>query len=171
MRSNRLIIATLFAVTFAVGTSGLPAQDQAPTDKKDDQAALFKKFSETMTNARLVGQFTIVGREDGQLSKEEYTVESATKLPSGDMWLIKARIRYNGKDVTVPIPLEVKWAGDTPVITLTNLTIPGLGTFGSRVVIYDNKYAGTWRHGDVAGHLFGTIERNGDQKKGDDAKK
>jgi len=58
----------------------------------------------------------------------------------------------------------VKWAGDTPVITLTNLGIPGLGTFTSRVVIYDNRYAGTWQHDKVGGNLFGRIERVTEEK-------
>jgi hypothetical protein len=34
-----------------------------------------------------------------------------------------------------------------------------LGTFDARVVIHDQKYAGTWKHGEVGGHLFGTIEK------------
>jgi hypothetical protein len=54
--------------------------------------------------------------------------------------------------------VEVKWAGKTPVITLDNITIPGLGTFSSRVVIDQGKYAGTWKHDDVGGHLFGKLE-------------
>ena len=64
---------------------------------------------------------------------------------------------YDKYDVPVPLRLEVKWAGDTPIITLTNFTIPVLGTFTSRVVIYNNKYAGTWTHGKAGGHLFGRI--------------
>jgi hypothetical protein len=65
------------------------------------------------------------------------------------------------------MPLEIKWAGDTPIITLTNMAIPGLGTFTARVLIYDNRYAGTWQHGPVGGNLFGKIEKakdNGDAK-------
>ena len=38
--------------------------------------------------------------------------------------------------------------------------IPGLGTFSSRVVIYEGRYAGTWQHGDVGGHLFGVLKRD-----------
>jgi hypothetical protein len=68
-------------------------------------------------------------------------------------------VKYGDKDVTVPIPLEIKWAGDTPVITLTDLAIPGLGTFTARVLIYDDRYAGTWQHGKVGGSLFGKIEK------------
>ena len=86
-------------------------------------------------------------------------VSSAMKLPDGDLWLLKARVKYGDKDVTLPIPLEIKWAGDTPVITMTNMEIPGLGTFSTRVVLYEGRYAGTWQHGAVGGHLFGKIEK------------
>ncbi len=34
-----------------------------------------------------------------------------------------------------------------------------MGTFSARVVIYNKKYAGTWTHGKVGGHLFGVIEK------------
>ena len=51
----------------------------------------------------------------------------------------------------------MKWAGKTPVITLDNVTIPGLGTFSSRVVIDGALYAGTWQHDAVGGHMFGRI--------------
>ena len=53
----------------------------------------------------------------------------------------------------------MKWAENTPVITLSELAIPGLGTFSARVVVHDGLYAGTWRHGEVAGHLFGQIQK------------
>jgi hypothetical protein len=133
--------------------------------KKDGQPAapsreeLIKKLEVDLTNVKLIGRFTIVGREDREPKPEEYTISSAVKLPDGDMWLVTARIKYGDKDATVPMPLEIKWAGDTPVITLTDLAIPGLGTFTARVVLYDNRYAGTWQHGKVGGHLFGRIEK------------
>jgi len=120
---------------------------------------LIKKLEQDLTNVKLVGRYSVAGREEREPKPEEYTITSAMKLPDGDMWLIKARIKYGDKDTTVPMPLEIKWAGDTPVITLTNLAIPNLGTFTARVVIYDDKYAGTWQHGKVGGSLFGRIEK------------
>ena len=48
---------------------------------------------------------------------------------------------------------------DTPVVSLVNLTIPGLGTFSAHVVIDGKKYAGTWKHGKAGGHMFGVIEK------------
>jgi hypothetical protein len=91
-----------------------------------------------------------------------------TKLPTGDLWLFKVRIRYGDHDVTVPLPLTVNWAGKTPVIVVDQLTIPALGTFDARVVIAGARYAGTWQHGEVGGHLFGKIEPAGESADKDE---
>lgn len=124
-----------------------------------EKKKLYELFEEKMSGVKLVGQFTILGKEQNQLPKEEYTIKSVKKAPQGEQWLFEANIKYGDKDVTVPLPIDVEWAGKTPVITLTDFTIPGMGTFSSRVVIYKSKYAGTWTHGEVGGHLFGTIEK------------
>ena len=50
-------------------------------------------------------------------------------------------------------------------MSLTNLTIPVLGTFTARVMFYGNRYAGTWQHGKVGGHMWGTIERAKPKRK------
>jgi hypothetical protein len=138
---------------------GLLADEPAKTATMPSRDELIKKLEENLTGAKLIGSYSVQGREDRPPKAEEYTITSANKLPEGDIWLINARIKYGEKDVTIPMPLEIKWAGDTPIITLTNLTIPGLGTFTSRVLIYDNRYAGTWQHGNVGGNLFGRIEK------------
>lgn len=160
-RSNLLLAVLCVPLTCAFARSEEPkpqveAKQDAPAA---DRVALFKQFEETLAGVKLVGRFTILGKDDGPLPKEEYTINSVSKLPDGDYWLFKARIKYGENDVTVPLPLEVKWAGDTPIITLTDFTIPGMGTFSARVVIDKTKYAGTWAHGKAGGHLFGVIEK------------
>ncbi len=155
----------LVLAVVGLGTAPLAAQEKTPAKPAAvDQAALHKQFSEQLSGAKFVGHFTLFGKEEGALKKEEYTVTSVTKLDEGDYWLFKARIKYGDKDVTVPMPLEVKWAGDTPVITLTDTTIPGMGTFSARVVVYRNTYAGWWQHGEAGGHLFGKIEKIKEEK-------
>ena len=139
-----------------LGVFSLTQAAEAKTDAEEQKR--FKAFETLMTNARLVGQFTVMGRGDGQGRKEEYTIESVKKVPNGDFWLFKARIKYGGTDMTLPMPLEVKWAGDTPVITLTETTLPGLGTFSARVVIHANQYAGIWKHGEFGGQMFGEVK-------------
>ena len=119
-----------------------------------------QRFQEMLSDVTLAGHFTITGGEDSStLREEKYTITKVTKL-SDDYWLFFARIQYGGRDVTVPLKLEVKWADDTPIITLTDLELPNLGTFTARVVIYRGQYAGTWSSGKHGGHMFGIITKN-----------
>ncbi|HEX4132161.1 MAG TPA: hypothetical protein VHZ24_19180 [Pirellulales bacterium] len=123
-----------------------------------DRATLEKQFEEAMSGATLVGTFTVAGRDDGKpLKHEKYTISKVSKVRD-DFWLFQARIQYGDHDATLPLTLEVKWAGDTPVITLTDLTVPGFGTFTCRVLIYRDQYCGTWSGGDHGGAMFGRIE-------------
>ncbi len=122
-----------------------------------DRAALEKQFEQTLTGATLSGNSTSANRP-GRLSEEKYTIQKVSKL-AGDTWLFHARIQYGARDVTVPVPLTVHWAGDTPVISLTDLSLPGLGTYTARVMIFRDQYAGMWSAKDHGGQLFGRITR------------
>jgi len=152
-----------FFAAFILGLTK-PLAETEPSDKpkaavqssEAKRAILFKQFEKTLTNAEMTGQFTVVGKEVPPI-KESYTIHSVKKMSQGDYWIFNARIKYGNKDITLPMPLQVKWADNKPVIYLDNVTIPGLGTFSSYTVIDGNKYAGTWQHGDVGGHMFGTI--------------
>ena len=147
--------AATTVVTIQEGAEA-PADDAAQEDSAQEEA--FAKFEALMSGSKLVGHFTILGQESGELTQEEYHIQSVRKLEEEGMWMFRARVKYAEHDVTVPLPLEVEWAGDTPVITLTDFEVPLLGTFSARVLIYNDKYAGTWSHGDVGGHLFGEIK-------------
>lgn len=155
------VCATLWVGLLWLGLSSLGSIQADESDLVSAEQKRFEAFEALMTNARFVGQFTVKGQGDGAGRKEEYTIESVKKVPNGDFWLFKARIKYGGTDVTLPMPLEVKWAGETPVITLTETTIPGLGTFSARVVVHANQYAGIWKHGDFGGQMFGEIKAGG----------
>jgi hypothetical protein len=90
------------------------------------------------------------------LSREKYTIGQVRKMP-GDLWLIPARIQYGNRDLTVPVVVPIRWAGDTPVVVVDN--VPGLDDMSARVLFFADHYAGYWRHGERGGHLFGTISR------------
>src|SRR5213075_3592134 len=79
------------------------------------------------------------------------------KKVGGDVWQIPARIQYSGKDITLPIVLPIRWAGDTPVVTVDDLPLPGFGTISARVMFFEGHYAGYWKHGDHGGNMFGVI--------------
>ena len=143
---------------FCLSLTGLQAADPpAPAAAvAQDRATLEKEFSEKLTGAVLNGTFSVVGRTSNK--PERYEIASAQKLTDDD-WVITARIKYGDKDLQVPIVVKVFWADDTPIISLTNLTIPGMGTFTSRVMFFGDRYAGTWQHDAVGGHLWGLIEK------------
>ena len=132
---------------------GALAQESQPALTPDE-----KEFQESMSGVTLNGHYT---RKDGSgLSDDKYTIDKISKV-KGDLWRFETRVQYGGHDLKMPIELQVKWAGDTPVITLTNLSIPGMGSFTARIVIYKGQYAGTWSsakgHG---GQLFGNIVKS-----------
>jgi hypothetical protein len=167
------ILSVVAVVCVLTCVSRLPAQEKPTKEKPDNkpvevpgQAERFKKFEESMAGVKLVGHFTVDGKDDEE-RHEEYTINSVKKLEKGDFWTINARIKYGKIDTTVALPpLEVKWAGDTPIITLTDFTIPLLGTFGARVMIHEGKYAGTWKHGEAGGLMYGDIVKI-EEEKGD----
>ena len=127
--------------------------------EKFDQKKAFEKFEKLLSNSVLVGNFTTIGKEKKDLTPEEYRIAEVKKLDKGDYWNFKVRIKYMKYDMNVVLPLQVKWAGDTPVITVEGDEVKGFGTFNARVVIHENKYSGTWSHGKIGGHLFGTIKK------------
>ncbi len=159
----RLLIAGLICGgTFALPTmlQADDAKDKKKEEKKQEltQEELEQRFADQLTGATLVGSFTIVGQDDKPPHQERYELDKVEKVRD-DLWTFTARIKYGTNDVKIPITLKVFWAGDTPVISLTDLTIPGMGSgFTSRVMFYGDRYAGTWQHGEVGGHMYGMIE-------------
>lgn len=123
----------------------------------NERERLAVEFERTLTGATLVGRFSSL-RSD-RIGGDRYTIAKVTRLPAG-IWLIHTRIQYGGNDYTAPVPVRVEWAGDTPVITLTDVGIPGRGTFTARVLFYREQYAGTWSSSEGhGGQMWGRIER------------
>jgi hypothetical protein len=134
-----------------------PAAESPAADGDKAQAEREAQFAELLSGATLVGHFTTSGEKaTGSPKEEKYTITKISKI-QGDLWLFQVRIQYGDRDVTLPLPLPVKWAGDTPMIYLNNMPIPGMGTFSARVVFAEGKYAGTWSAKDHGGHLYGRI--------------
>jgi hypothetical protein len=123
----------------------------------DIQSDLEQKFQQMMSGVTLIGHSASL-TDESVAGEEKYVIEKVSKL-RGDTWLFHVRIQYGSHDIPVPLPVTIKWAGDTPVITITNLTIPGLGTYTARVLLYEDQYAGTWSSKNHGGQVFGKIVR------------
>jgi hypothetical protein len=125
---------------------------------------LESKFRTTLTQATMSGRWCSIDNATlGPEKEDKYTILGVSKL-GGDAWLIKARVQYGSKDLVVPVPVQVKWAGDTPVIVVDKFPMPSGGVFSARVLIYAHTYAGTWSGGDHSGLLKGVITNEPEDK-------
>jgi hypothetical protein len=135
-----------------------PASDAAAKPTTDASAEhLETTFKAMLTKATMSGRWCSV--KDGKLGPEKedkYNIVSASKV-NGSKWIISARIQLNKREMVVPIPVEVKWAGDTAVLIVDKLQYPGGGTYSARVLFYEHTYAGTWSGGDHGGLISGVI--------------
>src|ERR1700722_20389543 len=143
---NLLALCTVALAFFAA--SVLCAADAAPPTADELEA----KFKASMTDIMMSGHsFPVKDGALGAAKEDKYSIVNVEKV-SGSTWVIHARMR----NVVMPIPVKVMWAGDTAVIIVDNLQIPGAGNYGgttysARVMIYETTYAGSWSGGDHGG--------------------
>jgi hypothetical protein len=152
-----IAVSAIFAliVVIAVVAGGSQKTPAAQPDKIELNE-LEKKFEKDLTGATMRGRFTIEGKEDKIPPEDSYVIEKVEKIDA-DLWQFNVRIGEKGRG-SFPLPVPVKWAGDTPVISVTDMKIPSMGKYTARVVIYRDHYAGTWDAGDHGGSMWGRIE-------------
>lgn len=162
MKSSITLFSASVSVLLLLSLSGPAADDdrkavEQPTVSREQ---LEEKLVATLTGATLEGKFSVVEKgKAGEDKEDKYTILAVSKLTGGETWIITARVQYGGRDFTVPFPVLVKWAGDTPVITVDDVGVPGGGTYSARVLIHADAYAGTWSGGTVGGLMSGTVRR------------
>ncbi len=115
-----------------------------------------RQFTERMRDVTLIGSFTVAGREDRAPRPDRYNIISVEKV-GDDLWRFNAQCC--GVNGAVPIVVPMRFNGDKPMIMMTETGLPGIGTFTARVFFYGDRYAGTWQHGEVGGHMWGRIEK------------
>jgi hypothetical protein len=120
-------------------------------DPASEQAKLEREFELLLTNATLVGSFSIGSR----ITEDRYKITKVTHV-AGENWLIHSQI--GKKDISIPVPVKVRWAGDTPMIMLTDVGLPGMSTYSARVLFYRGQYAGTWSSPKHGGQMWGKVE-------------
>ena len=168
MNRTCFLLVIPMIVVMRIDDRMLAAQEKASpettTAQKADEASKEdreQRLADYLSGAKFVGNFTIDGKDVGAKA-EEYTISKCEKLPAPDMYRMTARIKYGETDSEVPLEIKILWSGRTPVITLDSFWIPGMGTFGARVLIHSDRYAGTWQHDAVGGHMFGKIVKEKD---------
>jgi hypothetical protein len=157
VKAARLLFV-LVAVAVAFGAGWLAGMTRmgaaiAPVDLPEVE----RQFVEKMTNAALVGHFTVRGRDIREGPPDRYDIYSIEKVGE-DLWRFNSKIGEVG--LTVPVVVRMQFVDDTPLIVMTDAGIPGMGEgFSARVLFHEDHYAGTWGHGPRGGLMFGRIER------------
>lgn len=168
--NQRLIFNLVFSLASLCLAGGTTWAQNASPNREDPSSAgqqpdqpgeqsREQKLAAYLSGVKFVGTFTVSGNAERPPEPESYYILAAEKMEDGDWWKLTARIKYATHDLTVPMALEIKWAGETPVITVDRMLVPGLGTFDARVLIRKGSYAGTWAHDEIGGQLFGRLEK------------
>jgi hypothetical protein len=155
-----VLALALFAGGWLVGRTGIGSVVK-PASLTDAE----RKFADGMRNVVLVGTFTLAGRENRTPTPDRYEIASVEKVGE-DLWRFNAKMDCCGASGSraIPIVVPMRWVGDTPVIMMTDTSLPGLGTFTVRLFFYADQYAGTWQHGSAGGHMSGRIEKQSPDK-------
>jgi hypothetical protein len=154
-----VLAAVIFVAGWIVGRTGIGAGVD-PASLSDAE----RQFTERMHDVALVGSFTVSGREGREPREDRYDIASVTKV-GDNLWRFNAGMKCCGVNGTIPVVVPMRWIGDTPVIMMTDTTLPGLGTFTVRLFFYGDRYSGTWQHGAVGGQMSGRIEKKSTEHK------
>lgn len=135
----------------------IAAQKALPSDSEE-------RFKVLFTKATLSGRWTRL--KDGVLGEErsgdKYTILSVVKR-EGENWTVNAKMKYGEKELIVPVPVRMKFIGDTSLLMVDGLAIPGGGTYTARLMIFERTYSGTWKDQRGGGMLYGSITNEGEQ--------
>lgn len=158
-RLVKLVVIVVLAIVLFVsgwisGRLGIgPVADAASLTDAERQ------FADRMRNVNMVGTFTVWGREDRVPRTDRYEIASVEKI-GDDLWRFNTKMDCCGLNgSSIPIAVPMRWVGDTPVIMMTDTSLPGIGTYSVRVFFYGDHYAGTWQGSRAGGYMSGRIEK------------
>jgi hypothetical protein len=129
---------------------------------KKSQEELDAALSKMLSGATLEGHFntTKVGRDGAPAAPDRYTLGEVKKL-TDNIWTFQ----YNFRGTVIPLPVPIQWAGNTPIVTIDEFSIMGMGPYTARVMFFEDHYSGYWKHGDVGGNMYGVIRRANSETK------
>ena len=149
-----VVLILVFGGGWVAGRFGIGDAAVDPASLTDQE----HQFTERMRNVTLRGSFTVDGREGRTPREDRYDIESVEKV-GDDLWRFNAGMKCCGVDGVIPVVVPMRFVGDTPMIMMTNTSLPALGTFTVRLIFYEDRYAGSWQHEMVGGLMSGRIEK------------
>ena len=159
-----MTLRSIFSICILLSAARVGSPADPPPAPPGELNELEQAFVDQMSGVTLDGTFSLDLRKGASPTSERYEIQSVQKVKDHD-WIVTARIVYGKIDVPVPVPVQVYWANKTPVLQVTNLSLPGLGEgFTARILFQEQRYAGTWQHGQMGGQMWGRLVRTADIK-------
>jgi hypothetical protein len=172
---------TLLAAGLCLGLLGsfAHAQDEkksAPAEAKPapapTQEQLEAKFQKMLTKAYLRGRWSPVDAAGLGPEKQEdkYEIISAAKVKD-DQWVINAKMKYGKNEFVMPVPVRVKWSGETPMLIVDKLSMGPDRSYSARVLFFDGMYSGSWNSASgYGGVLYGVVDHEAPAAKTEEKK-
>ena len=110
------LVFAAFAAGWFFGRSGL-GSTVSPASLADRE----RLFVERMRESVLVGVFTTEGDPGRTASPERYEIAGVEKV-NDELWRFNATMNCCGITGAMPIAVPLRWAGDTPMIAMTDTT-------------------------------------------------
>ena len=155
-----LVLVAISAITYSVAEEEPGEKAASETEKME------KQFSAMLKGATLKGTWAAVGPVGlGEDKQDGYHIVEAKKV-KGDNWVMVSKFKYKGQELQIPVPVVIKFAGDTAVMILDDLPTGDGATWSARILYHNDVYTGSWWESTKkkGGILSGVIIREGDDK-------
>ena len=144
------------------GPAAAPAQAPAKEPAASELTAAEAAFAAMLKNATLKGSWAPIDKRLlGEEKQDGYRIVRAEKI-KGSQWSLISRFTFQGKEINVPFPVTVHFAGDAAVMALDTIPLGDGSVWSARILFHDDVYAGSWWGADKAtksGVVSGTITR------------
>ena len=149
-----------------VSTSGIAFSIAEETVEKTSSETMEKQFSAMLKGATLKGTWAPVGPVGlGEDKEDAYHIVEAKKVKD-DNWVMVSRFNYKGRQLDIPVPVVIKFAGDTAVMILNDVPTGDGATWSARILFHNDIYTGSWWESTKkkGGILSGVISRTAEEK-------
>lgn len=114
-----------------------------------------ESLQRVLSGATLSGLLSPAGNH--QPTQAAVLVKQLQKAAGPHDWLFQIAITAGGKEQECSVKGDVHWHGSTPVLTMHDVEIPGVGQVSGKLMIHNRLFAATWVHEGVRGHAWGDV--------------
>lgn len=112
---------------------------------------------------RLLGEATLRGRAATTEDLGPAILVTIRRLKRGaglHDWKLDAVITRDAEEFSTVFNARIRWAGSTPVVTVEETEVEGLGRIAGKFIIHDGRFAGMIQLNGAEAFSFGSIQHD-----------